>query len=73
MNGGTRVSEPYVGTIADTHYRIVAAGDYDGDGKADLLWRHVANGDMWLWLMNGATQLDEIYVGTVPAGYQIVR
>jgi hypothetical protein len=62
-----------VGTIADTNYRIAAAGDYDGDGNADLLWRHVANGDMWLWLMNGATQLDEIYVGTVPVGYQIVR
>jgi hypothetical protein len=28
---------------------------------------------MWLWLMNGATQVDEIYVGTVPVGYQIVK
>ena len=54
-------------------YDIVGTGDYDGDGKTDLLWRHTTQGDMWLWRMNGATQLSDTYVGTVPVAYQIVR
>jgi hypothetical protein len=32
----------------------VGAGDFNGDGKADLLWRN-ANGALALWQMNGAT------------------
>jgi hypothetical protein len=27
--------------------------DFDGDGKADLVWRKPGPGDTWLWLMNG--------------------
>ncbi len=28
--------------------------DFDGDGKADVLWRNEANGQNRIWLMNGA-------------------
>ena len=28
-------------------------GDYNGDGKADVLWRH-ANGTNYLWHIDGA-------------------
>ena len=28
--------------------------DFNGDGKADLLWRHALSGEMYVWLMNGA-------------------
>ena len=49
-------------------------GDYDGDGKADILWHHATRGEVWVWLMNGAAKLSETYVATVPeTGYQIVK
>jgi hypothetical protein len=30
------------------------SGDFDGDGKGDLLWRH-ASGALYIWLMDGTT------------------
>jgi hypothetical protein len=33
---------------------VVGAGDFDGDGKFDLFWRHTS-GANYVWLMNGAT------------------
>ena len=54
MNGSTPVDEIYVGTV-DPAYDIVGTGDFDGDGKSDILWRHTPLGDVWIWLMDGAT------------------
>src|SRR5204863_382919 len=30
-------------------------GDFDGDGKTDLLFRNTTTGDVAAWLMNGLT------------------
>ena len=46
--------------------------DFDADGKADLLWRHGKNGELWFWLTDGATLVNQMYVDAVPdAGYRI--
>jgi hypothetical protein len=29
-------------------------GDIDGDGKADLIWQHITEGLLAVWLMNGS-------------------
>lgn len=34
-------------------HRQAGTGDFDGDGKSDVLWRNVATGEVGLWLMNG--------------------
>jgi len=41
------------------------AGDFDGNLKADILWRHANQGDLWLWPMNGPSKGADAYVGTV--------
>jgi len=30
-------------------------GDYDGSGRAGILWRQLTTGQVYIWLMNGAT------------------
>jgi hypothetical protein len=44
------------GPVTDTGWRIRSVGDWDGDGIADLVWHHQADGRVALWLMNGTTQ-----------------
>jgi hypothetical protein len=40
-------------------------GDFDGDGRADILWRNSASGENYLYLMNGAAITNEGYLRTV--------
>jgi subtilisin family serine protease len=42
---------------ADTTWRVVGHADFDGDGRADILWRHVGNGSNALWTMDGIARL----------------
>ena len=40
-------------TLADPNWKVAGTGDYDGDGKSDLLWRNDVTGENYLWFMNG--------------------
>src|SRR5205809_723236 len=41
------------------------SGDFDGDGKADILWRNSSTGENYLYVMNGLTIASEGYLRTV--------
>jgi hypothetical protein len=53
MNGAHVQSITTVPGTADDRDQLAAIDDFDGDGRADLLWRHV-DGSATIWLMNGA-------------------
>jgi hypothetical protein len=45
--------------------RTANLSDFTSDLKSDILWRHAARGDLWLWPMDGASRVSESYVRTV--------
>src|SRR5208282_1329720 len=75
MNG-TSILNPttsYDGTVSPSTWTIVGTGDFNGDGKSDILWRDTS-GDVAIWEMNGTTILNPTatYVATVPTTWSIV-
>lgn len=39
----------------DAAWQLITASDFDGDGKADILWREPHTANTMVWLMNGST------------------
>jgi len=67
MNGTAILAgEGYVRSVADTNWKVAGVGDFDGDGKADVLWRNSSTGENYLYPMNGlAIKAGEGYLRTV--------
>lgn len=42
-----------IGQVPDLNWRIVGAGDLNGDGTSDFVWRHEIDGWVAVWLMSG--------------------
>jgi chitodextrinase len=59
-------TEGYLRTVSDLSWQIAARGDLDGDGRADILWRHMTTGENYVYFMNGTSIVREGYLRTVP-------
>ncbi len=70
MNGTTTKSQVAIGSV-DTAWQVVGVADFDGDSKADIVWRK-SDGTVAMWLMNGATPATQAVVGTVDTAWQVV-
>jgi FG-GAP repeat len=63
MNG-TQVSQTgLLGNVAPT-WNVISTGDYNGDGKSDLLWQDTG-GDTVVWFLNGFAVSSTALIGTI--------
>ncbi len=73
MNG-TTVLNPSTAGIGNvpTTWSIVGTGDFNGDGKSDVVW-HDTSGNIAIWFMNGTTILNPntAGVGNVTTSFKI--
>jgi hypothetical protein len=70
--GATQVqvmSAADLGVVA-TSWTIAVTGDFNGDGKSDILWRNT-NGDTSIWFMNGTLVSSASDIGVVPTSFTI--
>jgi hypothetical protein len=70
-NNGTIMSAVGVGSLPLATWTVAETGDFNGDGKSDILW-YGSNGGVALWLMNGATVSSSLGVGNVPTDWLIL-
>jgi hypothetical protein len=48
--------------VLDSHWQLAETGDFNGDGKNDILWRLDSNGALGMWEMDGFTA---VYRGAI--------
>jgi hypothetical protein len=62
---------PFYGLTVSTEVASDTIGhDFNGDGKADILWYNTS-GTTALWLMDGTTTLSTAIIGSAPTDWQI--
>jgi len=59
--------------VVPTNWNLVAVGDYNGDGKADLLWQNASNGEIDVWLSNSGAGVSFTFheLSVVPAAWHV--
>jgi hypothetical protein len=79
LDGGTRLGDASGGPVNDSWAILGTAarsgrpveGDFNGDKKGDILWRHT-NGTVAIWFMNGGTKVDGAFPGGAGNDWKIV-
>jgi len=56
---------------ASDGWRLADRGDYDGDGKADLLFQNDATHALQLWQMNGASIATQSQLFSLGDGWHV--
>jgi hypothetical protein len=51
--GGGGITNNGVASDVPQHWHIQGVGDFDGDGKADIVWRSTIDNHPIVWLLNG--------------------
>jgi hypothetical protein len=49
-------------TLPGTAWDIRGLADFDGDQKADILWRNNTTGDLYVWFLDGPTLIGASYL-----------
>ncbi len=67
MNGLNRIGASLYspGAVVPLAWEIRGSGDFNQDGKTDLLWRHNQTGEVLVWYMDGTTMFAHAFLPTV--------
>lgn len=60
VTGGLRVGYVDVSAPPPVNWQVAATGDFDDDGRADILWRNTTSQKLVAWLMNGPTKIGNL-------------
>jgi hypothetical protein len=62
-----RPTPPTIGALErPPRDRVEFHGDFDGDGRDEVLLRHLTTGDIGMWMVNGGAVVGGAFVGNVP-------
>ena len=64
LNGLQILQSVSVGTVG-TDWQIIETGDFNGDGKSDILWRSSSFGAIAMWFMNGGQIMQSEGIGFI--------
>ena len=69
MNGATLVSGTFTtpAILPDVRWTVVGTGEFNADGRPDILWRHATSGEDVVWYMNGSVLTGGTFVGPPPS------
>src|SRR5260370_37781168 len=71
MNGAQVLQAAAVATADPNVWTIVGQSDFNGDGKADWLWRDTS-GNVAMWFLNGTQVTQSAGVGNVPCAWSVL-
>ena len=57
-----KLGEGSIATNPGTNWRIVGTGDFNGDGKPDIVWRNSTNAKVSIWTMNWPQRIADLQV-----------
>jgi hypothetical protein len=67
MDGVTCIGAAFLPAVLDVNWQIAGTGDFNGDGKTDILWRYYgAGGYNYVWYMDGVTCVGAAFLPAVP-------